>query len=139
MNAGVLVREFLLAQDSVTTLLGNNPNGSIYAGSDLPEGFKPELGAGILLSRSGGIPPAEIQQLHITRLHVCVWADVEQYEKASSVFDAVADVLHGAANLPLEEGYLLSAVQVQDAEEMTDPDTAWVCVYGFFTIMSRPN
>lgn len=141
VNIGVLVREFLLAQSSVTDLFdgSTNPNGSIYAGSDLPEGFNPARGPGILLSLSGGVPPAEIPQIRIARLHVSACADQEEYAKASGLYAAINDVLHGATNVPLEEGYLLSAIEMQEPQEMSDPDTAWVYVYGFYQIMARPN
>jgi hypothetical protein len=139
VNVAALVREFLLAQDSVTLLLGGNANGSIYAAPDLPEHFDPSKGACIQLVRSGGIPPIEIPKLLTARLQVRVWTDQEQYLQASDVYGALRDALHGAANAPLNEGMLLSAIEVTGPQEMSDPETAWVSVNAFYAIMARPN
>jgi hypothetical protein len=139
VNVAALVREFLLAQASVVAVLGTNEHSSIYAAPDLPERFDPKKGACIQLVRSGGIPPIEIPQLLTARLQVRVWTDQEQYLQASDVYGALRDVLHGAANAALDEGMLLSALEVTGPQEMTDPETAWVSVNSFYTIMARPN
>ena len=66
VDIAVLIREYLLTQASVTDFLGTaNPNGSIYTG-DLHEKFNPQLGPGIQLMRSGGIPAAEIPALDVS-------------------------------------------------------------------------
>jgi hypothetical protein len=123
----------------VTSLLGTNLNGSIYAGSDLPEKFNPALGPGIQIFRAGGVSNPEVPQLINSRVAVKIWADDEQYEIASDLYGAVFDALQGATNLTLADGTILSAYEVTGPAEMTDPETNWVSVYGFFAVMARPN
>src|SRR5437879_217081 len=139
VDVAVLGREFLLTQPAVIAVLGTNRDGSIYAADDLPEHYDPKLGAAIELSRSGGISPLEIPQIVNGRLQLRVWADQEKYQLASDVYGAVRDSLHGANNIALDEGYLLSAYEVTGPQEMTDPETGWVSANAFYLIMARPN
>lgn len=139
VDVPVILREYLLSQTSVTGLLGANTNGSIYAAADLPEHFNPALGAGIQIYRSGGLSNAEIPQLIRARIAIRVWADDEKYKQASDVYGSVFDVLQGATNLTLTKGTILSVEEVTGPAEMTDPDTNWVSVYGFYAVMARPN
>lgn len=144
VDVAVLVRKFLLAQDAVTLALQNggsingNANGAIYAAADLPEHFDPTLGPGIQLARSGGIPEAEILPLVTARLLVKIWDDQEQYQRASDLYGAVRDALHGSTNVELDEGMMLSALAASEPQEMSDPVTGWVCVYAFYSVMARP-
>jgi len=139
VDVPVLLREYLLSQLSVTALLGTNLNGSIYAGSDLPEKFNPALGPGIQIFRAGGLNNAEIPQLIHSRVQIKIIADDEQYQVASDLYGAAFDALQGATNLRLSDGTILSAEEVTGPAEMTDPATNWVSVYGFFAVMARPN
>jgi len=138
VDVAVLVREFLLVQPSVTAILGTNRDGSIYAADDLPEHFDPKLGAAIQLSRAGGISPAEIPQMVNGRLQLRIWADQEKYQLVSDVYGAVRDSLHGTTNAALDEGFLLSALEVTGPQEMTDPETGWVSINAFYLVMARP-
>src|ERR1035438_2340190 len=95
VDANLLLREYLLAQSTVTALLGTNTNGSIYCGYDLPEHFNPTLGPAIQIYRSGGHSHTEITPLIDARMMVRVWADVEKAYVASQVYGAINDVLHG--------------------------------------------
>src|SRR3954453_20281987 len=101
IDIAVLIREYLLLQDPVISLLGTNLNSSIYAAVDLPEHFAPRLGAAIQLSRSGGIANPEITPLVTARLLLRIWADQDQYQRVSDVYGAVRDSLHGASNIKL--------------------------------------
>jgi hypothetical protein len=139
VDANLLVREFLLSQTAVTSLLGTNANGSIYCGYDLPEHFDPELGPAIQVFRVGGSSHTEITQLVDARVQVRVWADVEKPLLASEVYGAINDVLHGLCQATLAAGTIIRALEVTAPQEMTDPDTAWVAVYAFYEVMARPN
>jgi hypothetical protein len=143
VDIAVLVREFLLTQPDVTAALqpGGSPNGNannaIYAGADLPEHFNPQQGPCIQLVRSGGISPPEIPPMVVSRLMVRVWADQEQYQVMSDVYGAIQGVLAGTCNVEVDEGMMLSALETMGPQEMSDPDTAWVCLYAFYTILAR--
>jgi len=138
IDACVLVREFLLGQSQVTTLLGTNPNGSIYCASDLPEGFDPKNGPAIQIFRVGGAAHGEITRLVDARLQVRAWADVEQYTLAATIYAAINDVLHGLCDFTLTDGTIVRAFEA-NAGEMTDPDTGWVSSHAFYSILARPN
>lgn len=138
VDVNFLVRKFLLSQSSVTALLGTNLNNSIYSSSDLPEHFDPKLGPAIQIFRSGGSSHEEILPLINARIQVRTWADVGKKKLAATVYGSIFDVLHGATAV-FPEGTILSALEVTGPQEMTDPDTAWVAVNSFYTVMARPT
>jgi hypothetical protein len=138
-DVAVVVRDYLLAQEAVTDILGTNLNSSIYAADDLPEHFDPKLGGCVQLIRSGGISPVEIPPLIIGRLQLRVWVDQEQYQLSSDIYGAVRDALHGTTNVPLDDGFLFSALEITGPQEMTDPESGWVSVNSFWQIMAGPN
>jgi hypothetical protein len=140
VDAAVLIREFLIAQESVTAIIGTgNDDNGIYAASTLPQRFDARKGPGVQIVRSGGIPPVEIPQLINGRVLLKVWVDKELYQLCSDVYGAIRDVLHGVANVSLDEGMLLSALEVTGPQETTDPETGWPCIYAFYGVMARPN
>lgn len=139
VDVNVLVGEYLAAQTSVTSLLGTNAGGSIYYGYDLPEHFDPKLGPAIQLFRAGGEAHTEIIGLIDARLQVRVWDDVEDPGAAAQVYSAIFDVLHGVTKLTLADGRILRAIEVTGPQEMTDPDTGWVAVFGFYKVAACPN
>ena len=139
VDAPVLIRDFLLLQSSVVDLLGTNINASIYASYDLPEHFDPKKGPCIQIFWTGGRSHPEILPLVNARLQVRVWADDEQSDVAMQVYAALQDVLHGTTNVQLDDGYLMSALEVTGPEEMTDPNTGWVAVNSYYAVMARPN
>jgi hypothetical protein len=139
VDVAVLVREYLLGQTAVTSLLGTNKQRSIYAAYDLPEGFDPKLGPVIQLFRAGGKSHAEIDGLLYARLQVRTWADVEQYLVASNLYSALHDVLHGLTNTAVTDGTIKSALEVTGPQEMTDTETGWVSMYAFYAVMAAPN
>lgn len=139
VDANLLVREYLLSQPEVTSLLGTNANGSIYCGYDLPEHFDPRLGPAIQIYRSGGYSPSEITVLVKARVQVRVWADVEKFALAAKVYAAINDVLHGATQQTVADGTIISAEESMAPQEFTDPDTAWVAVFAFYSILARPS
>ena len=139
VDVAVLLREHLLNQLAVTSLLGTNADGSIYALADLPEHFDPKLGPAIQIVRSGGTSHDEITPLVNARVQVKVWADVEKYQVASDVYGAINDTLHGVTGIALPDGVILSALESTGPQEMTDPDTGWSMINSFYAVMARPN
>lgn len=136
VDANLLVREFLLSQSEVTALLGTNLNGSIYCGYDLPEHFDPTLGPAIQVYRIGGHTHTEIKPLVDARMNVRVWAGPEQALLASEVYGAINDVLHGLCGAGVADGTIVRALEVVGPLEMTDPETGWVAVYAFYSVMA---
>lgn len=141
VDVNLLLRNYLLSQASVTNLLGTNLNGSIYALSNLPAYFNPVLGPAIQLFRSGGKGHEEIVSMVEARMQIRTWADKGDGNKkvAARLYGSIFDVLHGATRLVLPEGTILSALEVTGPQEMTDPDTGWVAVNSFYTVMAIPN
>jgi hypothetical protein len=139
VDAGVLVREYLLGQANVTALLGTNANGSIYVAYDLPEHFTPTLGPAIQIFRAGGHSHDEIMSLLDARLTIRAWTDVEQYTAASMLYGAICDSLHGLCGYTVTDGTIVRALEADGPFEMTDPDTGWVAMYAFYQVMARPT
>jgi hypothetical protein len=138
VDANLLIRDVLLAQTAVTSLLGTNQNGSIYCGYDLPEKFDPSLGPAIQVYRMGGKSHEEITSLVDPKLNVRVWADVGKALVASEVYGAVHDVLHGLCGAKVADGTILRSLEASGPFEMTDPETGWVAVYAFYQVMATP-
>lgn len=140
IDAAVVVREYLLGQTAVTSLLGTNANGSIYAAYDLPEHFDADkLGPGIQIFRAGGKSHSEITVLVDARVQIRAWAGAEQYSAASDLYGAINDVLHGLCGFTVADGTIVRALEVNGPIEMTDPDTSWVSMYAFYMVMVRPT
>ncbi len=139
VDAAALAREFLLTLPTVTFLLGTNLNQSIYCSYDVPEHFNPKLGPIIQIFLSGGSSHPEILPLVNARVCLKVIADVERSTEAIAVYAAAQDGLHGTCNVALDEGYLMSALEITGPQEMTDPDTGWVAMQSFYAIKARPN
>jgi hypothetical protein len=140
VDIAILIRDFLLTQGTVLTVIGaGNAENGLYAAPTLPTDFDPRKGPGVQIARAGGIPPAEIPQLINGRILLKVWVDKELYQLCSDVYGAIRDALHGAGNVALDDGVLMSALEVTGPQEMTDPDTGWPCIYAFYNIMARPN
>jgi hypothetical protein len=139
LDATVIVRDYLLGCPGVTALLGTNVNGSIYCTYDLPEHFDPRLGPAIQIFRAGGHSHEEITVLLDARLQIKVWADQELYSIASALYGAINDVLHGACGLTVTHGTIVRALEADGPIETTDPETGWVAMYAFYTVMARPN
>lgn len=140
VDANLLVRNYLLSQSSVTTLLGTNANGSIYASSSIPENVDAAKGPFIQLFRSGGKSHEEILPVTIPRMQIRVWAAAGKNRVAANLYGAVHDVLHGANNIVTAAGVIMSALEALGPQEMpADEDTKWVSVNSFYEIKARPN
>lgn len=139
VDAEDLIREHLLTQAGVVSLLGTNINGSIYAAPDLPEHYDAAKGPCIQLYRMGGHAHPEILELVEPIVHIRVWADQQKYALASRVYGAVHDALHGINEITLTDGTILSAVEAVGPTPATDPDTSWVMIDSSYQVMARPN
>jgi hypothetical protein len=139
VNALVLIRQYLLTQATVTNLLGTNKDGSVYAAPDLPEHYDAAKGACVQLFRMGGTTHPEITELVEPIVHIRVWADQQKYKLASDVYGAVHDVLHGANEITLSSGTIISAIEATGPTELTDPDSSWVMINSSYQVMARPN
>lgn len=140
VDANLLVRNYLLSQTSVTSLLGTNANGSIYASNAIPENVDAAKGPFIQLFRSGGKSHEEILPVTIPRMQIRVWADAGKNRVAANLYGAIHDVLHGANNIVTADGVIMSAREDLGPQEMpADEDTKWVSVNSFYEIKARPN
>ena len=140
INVLVLIRQHLLNQSSVTSLLGtSNINGSIYATPDLPEHYDAAKGPCVQIFRTGGHSHVEIPDLIEPIVHIRVWADQEKYKLAADVYGAVHDVLHGANEVTLPSGTISYAYEAMGPTELTDPDSSWVMINSQYQVMARPN
>jgi hypothetical protein len=139
VDTGILVRAWLLGQSSITSLLGTNQGGSIYAAPDLPKNFDPSLGAGIQIFTAGGPPPhSEIPTIVDEKIQVKIWANVEQYTLAKTVYLAVQTVMRGACGVDLNpNGFVIRCLELTPGQEITDPDTGWATVLAFYLLMAR--
>lgn len=139
VDPGVLVRKWLLANASVTSLLGVQTgqianSGGIFRG-DLPEQFDPTLGPGIQIQQAGGPGHAEIVRLVNPRLMIRVWAEPNKQTAAWAVFRAVYDVMHGATMVDIATaGRVLTCLAENTGQDGGDPGTGWVTVTGFFVL-----
>lgn len=130
-----IVQTWLLGSSSVTSLLGTSPGGGVYGGADLPEKFDPTLGPAVQIYVSTGSQGAEIIKEVMPRVAIKCWADVNEYEKAQNLYRAVYDIIHGANNVDFgDDGRVISAQAATQPQNFTDPDTSWVCAFGFFTL-----
>jgi hypothetical protein len=140
VDTGKIVREWMLATSAITSLLGTdvNSNVCIYVGDDLPEGFNPKNGPGILISRRGGKPHPEIVSLVDNRVQIKVAADVENYLEAWTVYGVIHDTIHGATMQTFgSDGTVVRSTETTSGQEMTDPDTGWCYVISFYQIQAH--
>lgn len=140
VDSGKVLREVLIAATSVTSLLPTdlNSNPTIYVGNDFPEHFDPKNGPAILISRRGGTAHVEISALGQSRVQIKIAADVEKYLVAFDVYRALFKVLHGLSQTSLDSGAALvhQIIEVTAPQEMTDPDTGWCYVFGFWNVLA---
>lgn len=137
IDANELLRAWILSSGAVTTLVGTgNANEGVYCG-DLPEKFDPKLGPGVQIRREGGLGSSEIPGLIDARMRVRVWADVEEYDVASQVYGAIYDLIHGSTDLTNDFGTVVRCIEITSPQDLTDPDTGWSTVIGFFSLMAH--
>lgn len=139
MDTNILLRKWILANASVTVLLGVPPNagGGVYVG-DLVKGFDPvNIGPGITITNVGGVTDPEMP-IFDDRKQVRIWAGVEQGMLARQVYSAVRSLIHGKTNIAIPNtGYIMRCLEAVAGQDVTDPDTGWATVLGFFQLMAR--
>ena len=140
VDSGKAIREILLLNTSVTSLLqtDQNSNPAIYVGNDLPEHFDPNFGPAILISRRGGKANPEITPLTNSRVQVKIAAGVEKYLIAFQAYTAVFDALQGITQFVMDSGDTMinSIIETTQPQELSDPDTGWCYVFGFWNVLA---
>jgi hypothetical protein len=140
VDSGKTIRGILLASATVTSLLqvDVNSNPAIYVGNDFPEHFNPKNGPAILISRRGGLSNPEITVLGDSRVQIKVATDVEKYLLSFQVYQSLFKVLHGLTQTSFDGGATMihRVIEVTAPQEMTDPDTGWCYVFGFWNVLA---
>ncbi len=133
-----------LAQSAALTALVKNqqiggklPDSLIFCGM-LPEGYKPEVnGCAITFACSGGNVPSEVPIIS-PRVQIECWAPQLRNQEARAVYGAVCDLIANKNNIDLgANGYILSSIVEVFGQDLTDPDTQWASVLGYFRLMLR--
>lgn len=130
-----IVRAWLLQSGSgIATQL----NGARVYGGNLPEGFTPADGGGIVLSVDGGQGHSEIAAIQKVRVVVRCWRGPDEYDKARADYRAVYDWIHAKNNISFgADGTILSSVEAVTGQDVVDPDTGWATVVAFYQITAR--
>lgn len=141
MDSNSMVRAWLLSEPTVANQL--QPQG-VFCGGGFPEGFNPEVttdpstGPGILVSNVGTPAHPELLTIDNSRKQIKVACGVDQALKASQIYSAVHALMHGATNVTVAgKGYVMSSIEASGGQDVTDPDTGWATVLGFFQITAR--
>jgi hypothetical protein len=142
LESSAMVRAWLLATPSIAGLL--QPQG-VFCGGGFPEGFNPEtsatdptIGPGILITNVGTPAHPELLTVDSSRKQIKVAAGVNQALKAAQIYAAVHALMHGATNVPIAgKGFVMSSLEASGGQDVTDPDTGWATVLGFFQITAR--
>lgn len=131
-----LVKQFLDAQTSVTSLLGNI---GVHAG-DLPQKFdplnSPETSPCVTIARDGGTS-FENAPIKTARMRVKVWAGRDEQLKASNVYAAIFDALDGQTSVQLADGFIITAYEDVAGQDLTDPEEGWATVLSYWSVMAR--
>jgi hypothetical protein len=138
IDTNIIVRNWILAETAITSMLGTNANGSVYCGPDLPEHFNPTLGPAIQIIGSGGIPQPEMQGFVNDIKTIKVWADVENYAVARGVMCVIQDLLNGANNQDFGVlGRVVSCVEIRAPQDSSDPDTGWAVCHAAYQVYAN--
>lgn len=136
MDSNVLLRKWILSKPSITALLGTNVGGSVYIG-DLVKGYNPDLGLAVQIINVGGQTEPETF-ISNDRKQVRVWGGVEKGLDCKQLYLEIRKQIHGATNVAVPgAGYVMSCLEAVSGQDITDPDTGWATVLGFFQLMAR--
>jgi hypothetical protein len=147
-DANLLVRTWLLTPflaidgegvtNPVLDLIGPD---RVWAGA-LPEGFDPGAGPGITVVRggsgmtSGGRPNPEIPDLVSAHVQIRVWAELNEFQVANTIYLAIREWMHARNNIVFEDiGYLMQSVEVVEGMDVRDPETGFATVICFFDLL----
>lgn len=131
LNPNRTLRVYLLSQPAVTDLVGVN---IAYPG--LPKGLDCAAGdKALVLTRSGGTTGVETPLSEI-RFQMRAWARTAP--EANAIYAALFDVLHGVSRIDLgNDGFIVCAYEEMPPQDLTDPDSGWETVLGYFRVMVR--
>lgn len=137
VNPNELFRAWLL-----TLPLGlpqRDDTGSVYT-VNLPEYWDPKDGPGLVIGVRGGNAHAEILGLIKPSFQVRVWAGPNEQDVAWKVYGKIFDSCHGVCNVNLNaDGFILSCLETVTGQDVTDPDSGYATVIGFFDLQMRSN
>ncbi len=132
INPNKVLREYLLADTALAALVGTN-----VAYPDLPADtdIAGKMGTAVravVFGARGGRSDIETPLLRPSYQVRC-WA--LRPAEAREVYAAVFDALHGKNNLAGTSGKILSAFEEVSPQDVTDDDTGWATVIGFYRLL----
>lgn len=128
LNPNKVLRDYLLTVDALTALVGTN-----IAYPDLPA--KTDVAGGakaLVFSARGGLSGVETPLLKPS-YQFRAWA--LRPAEAREVYAALFDALHGKSNLGAGAARILAAFEEVSAQDVTDEESGWATVLGFFRIV----
>ena len=141
IDAVQFARQWLLASSAVQAFLIEFGDGGYPVfGEVLPEHFDPTSNPAIVVSRKGGLPHAEIAALIDSDVQVRVWAGVNQFALAASLYAAVYDTMHSQSMVTFAGyGTALNSVASDEGQSIVDEDSGWATMIGHFHILLRQD
>lgn len=133
VDAKKMAVEWLLGDAALVGILGGN----FVFGGNLPAGWDPSSGTAVVVTGAGGKAHPEIPPIQSPRLQVRVWAGPDRFADANEAYAAVYDLMHGANNVPLDSGFVMSSIEATQPQDLVDPDTGWASVLAFYQLMIR--
>lgn len=123
-----IVRAYLLTDATLVGLIGSR----LYAGRDVPPvGYKPDDGACITFKVRGGGPDYDDALLNPSVQLKCY---AESEAEAWALYRALYDHLHNA-----HTASILHAESDALGQLLEEPDTKWIFVLTFFTVMVKQS
>lgn len=135
---------WLMQSDAIADLVANQAPSSdvkcaslIFCGM-LPQGYKPDVnGPAITFSCRGGDAPAEVPIINPSVQIEC-WAPALANKQARQLYGAVFDQIANKNNIDLgSDGFILACTVEVLGQDLTDPDTEWPSVLGYFRLTLR--
>lgn len=149
-DSALLVKRYLGQNPALLSLVataGSKPDGADFDDlddhvlvGDLPERADPNsYNPFVLISAEGGIPHPEAP-IPRDRVKVRVWAGINQHADARTVYEEVERWLHQKNGIDLSpDGVIVISQAVTRPQQLTDPDSGWATVVGYYEIMARPS
>lgn len=106
---------------------------------DLPKGFKPSEGPGVVISVRQGLADPDTPLVK-SSIQVKCWSVRNGYQTSRDTYGSIFDQMHGRNNLDFGAfGYVMYCIEQQRPQDITDPDTGWATTVGFFEIETRDS
>jgi len=130
----------------------NNNAQRVYAGHLVP-GFDPQYGPGVVIrvgtgaaaGTGGGSAHPEIPII-MPRMQLTTWAGVNQYQICRQLYRAIYDWIQRMTNVDLgldtqgnNIGYVLSAIEQVEGQDVDDPHTGFATNISFWKLMMRES